>query len=97
MSADKDVEIVANALQSGYGDATQTVLDQRVARKVVRALREVGWCSPDEVALIVEAAGGSVVITDDAVEHAWRQPDEARELFRERLPYAFATRLTVRP
>ena len=93
---DKDTEIVAGALQAGYGDATQTVLDTKVAGQVVKALREAGWCSPDEVALIVEAAGGSVTVTDDAVERVWRQPDEALELRRERLPYAFATRLSVR-
>ena len=92
----KDTEVVARALQVGYGDATQTVLDQRVAERVLKALREVGWCSPDEVALIVEAAGGSITVTDDAVERVWRQPDEVLELRRERLPYAFATRLSVR-
>jgi hypothetical protein len=93
----KDTEIVAAALQRGYGDATQTVLDHRVAREVIKALREVGWCSPDEVALIVEAAGGSVTVSDDVVWQAFRNPDEnPMTLVRERLPHAFSTRLSVR-
>ncbi|QCB93283.1 hypothetical protein [Cellulomonas shaoxiangyii] len=53
---------VMNVLQSGYGDATQTVLDRQVAGEIVRHLRSSGWAAPDEVRALVACAGGEVTL-----------------------------------
>lgn len=55
-------DLVAGVIQRIYGDATQTVLDRRAAREIVAALRSAGWASLDEVAMLIEAAGGTVTI-----------------------------------
>ena len=70
MSNPTDRQAVRDALQTGYGDATQTVLDDRVAGQVIQSLRDRGWCSPDEVAAIVLAAGGEVTVPDEILMHA---------------------------
>lgn len=66
-----DREAVRGILQSGYGDATQTVLDDRVASDILNGLRERGWASPAEVAAIIHAAGGDVLVTDRAMMHVY--------------------------
>lgn len=58
------VDVVRNVIQRVYGDATQTVLDAQAAREIVAALREMGWASLEEVAVLIEAAGGSVTVPD---------------------------------
>ena len=60
MSQITDRAAVRDALQAGYGDATQTVLDDQVAGQVMGALRERGWASLDEAALLIAAAGGEI-------------------------------------
>lgn len=57
--------IAADAIQRTYGDASQTALDHQAASAVVSDLRAAGWASPSEVAAIVAAAGGKVVLTDE--------------------------------
>lgn len=69
-----DREAVRGILQSGYGDATQTVLDDRVASDILNGLRERGWASPAEVAAIIHAAGGDV-----QRPHARNNPPTRRE------------------
>lgn len=59
-----DVQIVMDALQDAYGDASQTVLDRRAAEAALKALRSVGWASPDEVCTLVASAGGRIVLDD---------------------------------
>jgi hypothetical protein len=66
-------QAIRNALQRGYGDATQTVLDDRVAGDVLSTLRERGWASLDEVAAIIHAAGGEVRLDDEAMRHIMDQ------------------------
>lgn len=63
-----DRTAVRDALQRGYGDATQTVLDDQVAGQVIGALREQGWFTAQEVAAIVLAAGGSVTVPEDLLQ-----------------------------
>lgn len=58
-----DRAAIRGTLQAGYGDATQTVLDDRVAGAVLSTLRERGWASLDEMALVIMAAGGEIRIT----------------------------------
>lgn len=62
MSDRNPTDLVAGVLQRVYGDASQTVLDRRAASEVVSALRNAGWASLDEVAVLIEAAGGSVTV-----------------------------------
>ena len=61
-----DQQAVMDALQRGYGDATQGVLDAKVASDILRVLRERGWASLSDVASVILAAGGEVVVTPKA-------------------------------
>lgn len=64
-SSENATRIVRDVIQRVYGDATQTVLDQRAAWEIITALRAAGWASIDEVAVLIEAAGGSITVPDD--------------------------------
>ena len=55
-------DLVANVIQRVYGDTTQTVLDRQAASEIVTALRNAGWASLDDVARLIDAAGGEVVV-----------------------------------
>lgn len=55
-------DVVCDAIQRAYGDATRTQLDRTAAAEIVAALRNAGWASLDEVAMLIEAAGGEVVV-----------------------------------
>ena len=57
-------DLVTDTIQRVYGDATQTALDREAARQIVAALRAAGWASLDEVARLIEAAGGSITVPD---------------------------------
>lgn len=63
---------IADVLQREYGDATQTVLDLRVAGAIVAELRALGWADPGEVRAIVAAAGGRVEVPESIL----RDPPE---------------------
>lgn len=56
------VDLVTEVIQRVYGDATQTVLDQKAASEILDALRSAGWASLDEIAILIEAAGGEIVV-----------------------------------
>ncbi|MER5608194.1 hypothetical protein AB0F93_00285 [Micromonospora tulbaghiae] len=56
---------IAGVLQRGYGDASIGVLDLRVARDVLRWLGEQGTFTRWQVAALVEAAGGKIVLDED--------------------------------
>ena len=43
MGNDTDRAAVRGIIQAGYGDATQTVLDDQVAGSVITGMRERGW------------------------------------------------------
>lgn len=77
MSNDTDEQIVLDAIQTGYGDASQTVLDRQVTRKVLGALRRAGWTSPQELAAVVDAAGGKIIVR---AEHIMAALDDQYEL-----------------
>lgn len=55
---------VADVLQREYGDASQTVLDRKVAAAIIHHLREIGWFSPDEVRAVVASAGGRIDVQE---------------------------------
>lgn len=58
------VTAIREEIQSGYGDATQTVLDSRVASAIVKRLRDMGWAAPDEVRALIACAGGRIVLDE---------------------------------
>jgi hypothetical protein len=57
-------DLVASVIQRVYEDATQTALDRKAAREIIAALRAAGWASLDEVAVLIEAAGGEIAVPD---------------------------------
>lgn len=82
MSKCTATDMVAEVIQRVYGDATQTVLDRRAASEIVAALRTAGWASLDEVALLIEAAGGEITVpgrmlSDTRERRVTRQDDFA--------------------
>lgn len=62
--ATEAVNRVCDALRAWYGDAITTARDRQVAHSIVQVLCEAGWCPPNMIAAILEAAGGSVTVTD---------------------------------
>lgn len=83
---------VLKVLTESYGDASVTILDYRAATAIVARMRELGWLSPQEFA----------VLTLDAVRDAASAPtkkvvsltisDQAILAFEDR-PAAVVTRL----
>lgn len=63
-------DLVADVIQRVYGDATQTALDRQAAREIVAALRQAGWASLDEVAMLIQAAGGEIIVPADILSDA---------------------------
>ena len=74
-------DVVVDTIQRVYGDATQTVLDREAAREIVSALRAAGWASLDEVALLIDAAGGSVTVPKHLAASTERRVVERFESF----------------
>jgi hypothetical protein len=64
------VRVVRDVIQRAYGDATQTPLDHQAASEIVTALRSMGWASLNEVALLIEAAGGSIKVSSRQMLHS---------------------------
>ena len=62
MSKTSATDMVVDVIQRVYGDATQTPLDRQAASEIVAALRAAGWASLDEVAMLIEAAGGEITV-----------------------------------
>lgn len=91
MSEQDAVSAVRDVIQRVYGDATQTALDHQAAREIVAALRQRGWASLSEVAMLIEAAGGSVVVPDVLASDVRERIVERHEDFAAR-----GTRFTVR-
>lgn len=56
-------QLVCDVIQRVYGDATQTALDYKAATEIVVALGQAGWAAPEDIALLIKAAGGQVEIT----------------------------------
>lgn len=81
-SSESSVAAVRRTIQEVYGDASQTVLDDRAARAIISTLREMGWASLDEVAVLIEAAGGEITVPDRLMgdgreRRVTKQPDWA--------------------
>lgn len=62
MNNDTATDVVARVIQRLYDNATEVVLDREVASEIVKALRDVGWASLNDVARLIEAAGGEIVV-----------------------------------
>jgi hypothetical protein len=55
-------QVVVDEIQQGYGDATQTELDVRVARAIIDRLLSMGWADPESVRALVAGAGGRIEV-----------------------------------
>lgn len=67
MSDDRGtVRIIEGVLNRAYGDNSASSLDRLAATQVLQQLRSLGWLSADEVALLVDAAGGEIKVTEKA-------------------------------
>lgn len=65
MSADESA--VREIIQQGYGDGSMDPLARASATKILERLRQMGWATPEEVAYLVEAAGGEIIVTEELV------------------------------
>lgn len=50
---ERDVEAITRVMQHYYHDAVVTELDKKVAAGIIGALREIGWVTPLESALLM--------------------------------------------
>jgi hypothetical protein len=84
------VRDVMEILQQGYGDNTSTPLDRVVATKVIGYFYDKGWMSSEEIAFLVESAGGEIRVTEKTLA------GEAPLLYRQEDPmngdFIFRTR-----
>lgn len=58
------VRDVMAILQEGYGDNSSTPLDRVVATKVIDYFYKKGWMNAEEIAFLVESAGGEIRVTE---------------------------------
>lgn len=64
------VRDVMDIIQRGYGDSSMTSLDRVVAANVIQYFESRGWMGPEEVAHLVQAAGGEVIVTEEQLMEA---------------------------
>jgi hypothetical protein len=82
---------IQEILNAGYGDQATSPLDRTVAVTLFNHMRQTGWMTPVEVAIIVEAAGGSVSIPETLL--AGDAPDELKSFHDEKNgTYTLSTR-----
>lgn len=62
------VRKIQDVLNEAYGMQGTSSLDRAAATKVLQQLRMVGWMSPDEIAFLVDAAGGRIEVTQQSAE-----------------------------
>ena len=95
---------VLRVLTESYGDAATTILDYRAATAIVARLRELGWLSPQEFAVLTlygirDAANTehkklvSLTISDQAVLAFEEHP--AATVSRWRKPEQFASKIVI--
>lgn len=61
-----------DALQETYGDASQTVLDQQAAGRVLAVLRQRGWSDLRTMtAVVASAPGQSITLDPSALVGDW--------------------------
>lgn len=61
------VSQLMDIIQQGYGDTTKTALDKTVATNIVNHLYNAGWVAPQELAVMVKAAGGEIVVPENLI------------------------------
>lgn len=59
---------IQDALGRAYGDLGTSPLDRAAAGQILQLLRGDGWMSADEVAFLVDAAGGTIQVTRESIE-----------------------------
>jgi hypothetical protein len=59
---------IMDILQRTYGGITQSFLNRLASAEIIRYFRErIHWMSPGEVAVLVQAAGGKIVVNEKDV------------------------------
>lgn len=59
---------ISLVLNEAYGDNGTSPLDRVAATKVLQYMRSMGWMSPQEIAFLVDAAGGKITISRAGLE-----------------------------
>jgi len=81
---------IQEVLNRGYGEQATSPLDRTVADQILQYMRSIGWISPRELSVVVDSAGGKVVITDTQLI------TEPKELFWIRNPENNSITISVR-
>jgi len=71
---------IQQILNEGYGEQATSALDRVVARNILNFLRATNWITHEEFAIVVEAAGGTVVIPDKVLTE---DPPEVLRMWRD--------------
>jgi hypothetical protein len=82
------VRDVMDIIQRGYGDSSMTPLDRTVATNIINYLQSAGWMGPEEVAHIVQAAGGEVRISEKQLDEG----PKALSIFRDQVSFELVLR-----
>jgi hypothetical protein len=59
---------IMEILNIGYGSQTTGPLDRAVAIRIISYFEDRRWMSPEEVAYLVDAAGGEIIVTREQLE-----------------------------
>lgn len=62
------VQEIMDILQQGYGMTSASPVDRVVASRVIEHFIRKGWLAANEVAHIVKAAGGKVIVSQEQLE-----------------------------
>ena len=60
------VREVMDIIANGYG-SVPSGLDRAIASRVVAYFEDKGWVSPEDIAYLVQAAGGEIRVTESAL------------------------------
>lgn len=66
--ASEMVQGIMEILNEAYGDKGMSPLDRVAANKIVQYFQSEGWVTSKEVAIIINAAGGSVFVSMESIE-----------------------------
>jgi hypothetical protein len=86
------VREVMDIIANGYG-SVPTGLDRSIATRVVEYFNRIGWMSPTDVAILVEAAGGEIRVPENILTGT--QPMLYSQLDPSTNEYVFRTRERV--
>lgn len=61
---------ITEILNRAYGDNATSALDRIAAGEILSELINLGWTSNEEIAYLVDAAGGEIRITEDSLNES---------------------------